>query len=71
MGNPLYDWAAQKRDGFGWWIRRVEGASRLFDAIRIDHFRAFERYWSIPAGAETAKEGAVGSRAPAWTCCGS
>ena len=56
-GNPLYDWAAQKRDGFGWWIRRVEGASRLFDAIRIDHFRAFERYWSIPAGAETAKEG--------------
>ena len=56
-GNPLYDWAAHKRDGFGWWIRRVEGASRLFDAIRIDHFRAFERYWSIPAGAETAKEG--------------
>ena len=56
-GNPLYDWAAQKRDGFGWWIRRVEGASRLFDAIRIDHFRAFEQYWSIPAGAETAKEG--------------
>ena len=46
-----------KADGFGWWIRRVEGASRLFDAIRIDHFRAFERYWSVPAGAETAKEG--------------
>ena len=56
-GNPLYDYDAMKRDGFGWWIRRVEGASRLFDAIRIDHFRAFERYWSIPAGAETAKEG--------------
>ena len=56
-GNPLYDWAAQKKDGFGWWIRRVEGASHLFDAIRIDHFRAFERYWSVPAGAETAREG--------------
>lgn len=56
-GNPLYDWNAQKADGFGWWIRRVEGASRLFDAIRIDHFRAFERYWSVPAGAETAREG--------------
>ena len=56
-GNPLYDWAAMKADGFGWWIRRVEGASRLFDAIRIDHFRAFERYWSVPAGAETAREG--------------
>ena len=56
-GNPLYDWAAQKADGFGWWIRRVEGASHLFDAIRIDHFRAFEAYWSVPAGAETAREG--------------
>ena len=57
-GNPLYDWRAQKADGFGWWIRRVEGASRLFDAIRIDHFRAFESYWAVPAGAKTAKEGA-------------
>ena len=56
-GNPLYDWAAQKRDGFGWWSRRVEGASRLFDSIRIDHFRAFERYWSVPAEARTAREG--------------
>ena len=50
-GNPLYDWAAMKADGFGWWIRRVEGASHLYDAIRIDHFRAFESYWSVPAGA--------------------
>ena len=56
-GNPLYDWKAQKADGFGWWIRRVEGASRLFDAIRLDHFRAFASYWSIPAGAQTAKTG--------------
>ena len=56
-GNPLYDWAAMKADGFGWWIRRVEGASHLFDAIRIDHFRAFAQYWSVPAGAETAREG--------------
>ena len=57
-GNPLYDWAAMKRDGFGWWIRRVEGASKLFDAIRIDHFRGLESYWAVPAGAKTAKEGA-------------
>lgn len=56
-GNPLYDWAAMKRDGFGWWIRRVEGASRLFDAIRIDHFRGLESYWAIPAGSKTAKVG--------------
>ena len=38
-GNPLYNWTAMKADGFGWWIRRVEGASHLFDAIRIDHFQ--------------------------------
>lgn len=56
-GNPLYDWNAQRADGFGWWIRRVEGASRLFDAIRLDHFRAFASYWAVPAGAETAKVG--------------
>lgn len=57
-GNPLYDWAAMGRDGYGWWIRRVEGASRRFDAIRIDHFRGFASYWAVPAGAETAREGA-------------
>ena len=57
-GNPLYDWKAMKNDGFGWWIRRVEGATKLFDAIRIDHFRGLESYWAVPAGARTAREGA-------------
>ena len=57
-GNPLYDWAAMKRGGFGWWIRRVEGASKLFDMIRIDHFRGLESYWAVPAGSETARTGA-------------
>ena len=56
-GNPLYDWAAMKRDGFGWWIRRVEGAAKLFDAIRIDHFRGLESYWAVPADSDTAKVG--------------
>ena len=56
-GNPLYDWAAMKRDGFGWWIRRVEGAAKLFDAIRIDHFRGLESYWAVPAESDTAKVG--------------
>ena len=56
-GNPLYDWAAMKRDGFGWWIRRVEGAGKLFDAIRIDHFRGLESYWAIPADSKTARVG--------------
>ena len=56
-GNPLYDWGTMKRDGFGWWIRRVEGATKLFDAIRIDHFRGLESYWAVPADAGTAKVG--------------
>ena len=56
-GNPLYDWDAMERDGFGWWIRRIEGARKLYDAIRIDHFRGFESYWSVPYGETTAKNG--------------
>lgn len=56
-GNPLYNWSAMAADGFGWWIRRVEGASRLFDAIRIDHFRGLESYWAVPAESDTAKVG--------------
>ena len=56
-GNPLYNWPAMKADGFGWWIRRVEGASNLCDAIRIDHFRGLESYWAVPADSKTAKNG--------------
>ena len=56
-GNPLYDWDAMRRDGYGWWIRRVDGASRLYDMLRIDHFRAFESYWAVPRTAVSAKQG--------------
>lgn len=56
-GNPLYDWEEMKRDGFGWWIRRIDGASKLFDVIRIDHFRGFAGYWAVPAGEKTAVNG--------------
>ena len=56
-GNPLYDYDAMKRDGFGWWIRRVDGAARLYDVIRIDHFRGFASYWAVPYGSPTAKTG--------------
>ena len=56
-GNPLYDYDAMKKDGFGWWIRRVAGAGRLFDVIRIDHFRGMESYWAVPYGETTAKNG--------------
>lgn len=56
-GNPLYDYDRMAADGFGWWIRRVEGASRLFDAVRIDHFRGLESYWAVPYGETTARNG--------------
>ena len=56
-GNPLYDWDFMKRDGFAWWQERLRHTLSLFDGVRIDHFRGFESYWSIPADAETAKEG--------------
>ena len=56
-GNPLYDYDRMQQDGFGWWIRRVEGAGRLFDVIRIDHFRGLESYWAVPYGETTARNG--------------
>lgn len=56
-GNPLYDYETMQEDGYGWWIRRVDGASKLYDIIRIDHFRGFSAYWSVPYGETTAKNG--------------
>lgn len=56
-GNPLYRWDVMKKDGFVWWRARMEHTLSLFDGVRIDHFRGIESYWSIPATAETAKEG--------------
>ena len=56
-GNPLYDWDRMKADGYGWWIRRIEGATKLFDVLRIDHFRGMESYWAVPYGEKTAKNG--------------
>ncbi len=47
-GNPLYDWAAMKKDGYSWWLRRIENSLRLYDAVRIDHFRGFSSYWEVP-----------------------
>ncbi len=56
-GNPLYNWKKMKEDGYSWWCERVSHNLKLFDGIRIDHFRGFESYWSIPVDAESAKEG--------------
>lgn len=56
-GNPLYDWAAHEAEGHAWWLRRLRANFALCDVVRIDHFRGFDSYWSIPAGAPTARTG--------------
>lgn len=56
-GNPLYNWDKMAETGFEWWINRIERATKLYDIIRIDHFRGLDRYYSIPAGSETAETG--------------
>lgn len=56
-GNPLYDWDAMGRSRYQWWIDRVQAASRLYDVVRLDHFRGLASYWRVPAGAATAKLG--------------
>lgn len=56
-GNPLYRWDVSAASGHQWWIDRVRGSLKLFDLVRLDHFRGFEAYWEIPAGATTAAGG--------------
>jgi 4-alpha-glucanotransferase len=56
-GNPLYRWGVMKKNGFKWWIHRIESTLNLVDIIRIDHFRGFAAYWEVPAGEETAIKG--------------
>lgn len=56
-GNPLYDWDKIEKDKFTWWIRRIQDNLSLYDIVRIDHFRGFESYWSIPAEEKTAIKG--------------
>ena len=56
-GNPVYDFAVMKRDGYLWWKNRIEHQKKLYDIIRIDHFRAFANYYEISATEETALNG--------------
>jgi 4-alpha-glucanotransferase len=56
-GNPLYNWSAMQENNFSWWVHRFQTQLDLFDYIRIDHFRALQACWQIPAEAETAAEG--------------
>lgn len=57
-GNPLYNWDAHAKQDYQWWIDRIRASTYVADIVRIDHFRGFEAYWSIPTGAKTAKDGA-------------
>jgi 4-alpha-glucanotransferase len=56
-GNPLYDWRAMRADGYRWWIERFRRSIDLVDLTRVDHFRGFVSYWSVPRGAKTAAHG--------------
>ena len=56
-GNPLYDWNAMKSTGYKWWVQRIKRVLELTDVLRIDHFRGFEAYWSVPYGEKTAING--------------
>jgi 4-alpha-glucanotransferase len=56
-GNPLYRWGVLKERGFDWWVARVRRSLALYDSIRLDHFRGFEAFWSIPADDPTAING--------------
>ena len=56
-GNPLYRWELMQERDYTWWKNRMAAAGKLYDVIRLDHFRGFEAYWSVPAGDTTAKNG--------------
>jgi len=56
-GNPLYRWAHLKKDGYAWWVERIRGALARFDAVRLDHFIGFVRYWQVPGNEKTAENG--------------
>ena len=56
-GNPLYDWEKMAKDNYKWFINRLRATGKLFDVIRIDHFRGLESYWSVPYGDKTARNG--------------
>lgn len=56
-GNPLYSWEEHKKDGYAWWINRIKHQFKLYDVLRIDHFRGMDEFYSIPFGSQNAKYG--------------
>lgn len=56
-GNPLFRWDVMKNDGYAWWTKRISAMAKLYDIVRIDHFRGFDSYYAIPAKDDTARNG--------------
>lgn len=56
-GNPLYRWDYHKKSGYDWWLNRMEYSFKLYDVVRVDHFRGFDEYYAIPAQDKTAENG--------------
>ena len=56
-GNTIYNWSYMKRDNYSWWISRIRESLKIYDVLRIDHFRGFEAFWEIPYGDKTAVNG--------------
>lgn len=56
-GNPIYNWELMEQQGFAWWLKRLSAAFRIYDILRIDHFRGFAGYYNVPYGEETARNG--------------
>lgn len=58
-GNPLYDWDYLRSTDYAWWVQRLGHAFACYDVLRLDHFRAFDTYWEIPAGTDDPREGTM------------
>ena len=56
-GNPLYNWEIHASENYAWWAERLQCAQKLYDVVRIDHFRGFESFWAVPLGETTAENG--------------
>ncbi|MBF6626160.1 4-alpha-glucanotransferase [Aerococcaceae bacterium zg-BR9] len=56
-GNPIYDWDYMEKDQYAWWVLRLKESFKIYDQVRIDHFRGFESYWEVPFGSPTAAYG--------------
>ena len=56
-GNPIYDWKNHKKTNYAWWVYRIKEGIKLYDLLRIDHFKGFSDYWEIRGDYETANDG--------------